>query len=135
MNNTFTKELASWIAGLIDSAKNDEHFDVAWFKRTEESTVSIIGGWLGGNYVGVNDDLFCTSKSNPDQIMCVKIIINRGPYAYADFETLNMPIDPKGEVEDICIMLEWNDDPEALANFFANEWASITEAYELGVYY
>lgn len=135
MNKNFTtKDLACWIAGLQESAKKDEQFLVDWFKPTENSPIAIIGGWQGGNYPDVNDDLFCTSKSSPEHIMCVKIIVNKGPYAYADFEVLDMPVDMAGEVDDTCLMLEWDDKPELIANFFMTEWERISEAYELGVY-
>jgi hypothetical protein len=135
MNTSFTtKELAMWIAGLQVSAEKDEQFLVDWFPSTKDSPVSIIGGWQGGNYPGVNADLFCTSKKNPDQIMCIKIIINKGPYAYADFECLDMPIDTSGEVDNTCLMLEWDDDPERVATFFWGEWLRMSEAYECGEY-
>ena len=132
MNKTFTKaELATWIAGLMVSAEDDEHFDVAWFKPTQKFPYAIVGGWLGGYYPGVNDDLFCTSKSEPTYSMCVKICINNGPYAYADFETLDMPTDESGEVDNNCITLEWDDNPEMVAEFFMAEWERITEQFEV----
>ena len=135
MNTNFTiNELATWIGGLQDSAKNDESFSVAWFKPTENSPISIVGGWLGGNYPGVNADLFCESKSNPGYIMSVKIIENKGPYAYADFEILDMPIEVNDEVDDTCQMLEWEDDPEAIATFFLGEWQRMMETWECGGY-
>lgn len=135
MNNTFNiKELAGWIAGLIESAKNDEQFLVNWFKPTENSPISVVGGWLGGNYPGVNADLFCESKSNPGHIMSVKIIQNEGPYAYTDYEMLSMPTEVTGEVDDTCQMLEWNDDPEQIATFFWGEWQRMQETFECGGY-
>ena len=135
MNTNFTiRELATWIAGLIDSAKKDEQFLVNWFKPTEDSPISIVGGWLGGNYPGVNSDLFCESKSSPGFIMSVKIIQNEGPYAYTDFEMLSMPTEVNGEVDDTCQMLEWEDDPEAIATFFWGEWQRVQETWECGGY-
>jgi hypothetical protein len=135
MNTNFTiRELATWITGLIDSAKKDEQFLVNWFKPTEDSTISIVGGWLGGNYPGVNADLFCESKSSPGYIMSVKIILNEGPYAYTDYEMLSMPTEVNGEVDDTCQMLEWNDDPEQIATFFWGEWQRMQETCECGGY-
>lgn len=122
MNNTFTKEaLAGWINGLIQAAKEDEQFSVSWFIPTKETPFSIVGGWMDG-FAPDESNLFCQSKSNPTWAMCVKIVVNEGPYAYCDFETLDMPIDDHGEVEDTCIALEWEDDTIAAAEFFAHEW-------------
>jgi hypothetical protein len=127
MNKTFTKEqLTSWIAGLQEAAKNDEQFLVDWFKRTKESPFSIVGGWQDG-FASKEADLFCQSKSNPTYCMCVKIIVNEGPYAYCDFETLDMPMSEDGEVDDNCIALEWKDDPAKVAEFFMIEWEQLMD--------
>ena len=135
MNTNFTiRELAGWIASLIDYAKKDEQFLVSRFKPTENSPISIVGGWLGGNYPGVNADLFCESKSSHGFIMSVKIIQNEGPYAYTDFEMLSMPTEVNGEVDDTCQMLEWEDDPEQIATFFWGEWRRMMETWECGGY-
>lgn len=127
MNKTFTKEqLTSWIAGLQEAAKNDEQFLVDWFKRTKESPFSIVGGWMDG-FAPKEADLFCQSKSSPTFCMCVKIIVNEGPYAYCDFETLDMPMSEDGEVDDNCIALEWKDDPAKVAEFFMIEWEQLMD--------
>jgi hypothetical protein len=127
MNKTFTKEqLTRWIAGLQEAAKNDEQFLVDWFKRTKESPFSIVGGWQDG-FNPKEADLFCQSKSNPTYCMCIKIIVNEGPYAYCDFETLDMPMSEDGEVDDNCIALEWKDDPAKVAEFFMIEWEQLME--------
>ena len=127
MNNTFTKEqLTSWIADLQEAAKNDERFLVDRFKRTKESPFSIVGGWMDG-FAPKEADLFCQSKSEPTYCMCVKIIVNEGPYAYCDFETLNMPMSEDGEVDDNCIALEWKDDPAKVAEFFMIEWEQLMD--------
>jgi hypothetical protein len=127
MNKTFTKEqLTSWIAALQEAAKNDEQFLVDWFKRTKESPFSIIGGWQDG-FAPNEADLFCQSKSNPTYAMCIKICVNEGPYAYCDFETLDMPMSEDGEVDDNCIALEWDDDPAKVAEFFMIEWEQLMD--------
>ena len=75
--------------------------------------------------------MLCVSKSNPEYAMCVKIIVNEGPYAYCDFEILNMPVDADGEVHDTCIALEYEDDLAGLATFFAVEMETlIQDLYE-----
>jgi hypothetical protein len=128
MNKTFTKEqLTSWIAGLQEAAKNDEQFLVDWFKRTKDEPFSIVGGWLGG-FAPSEADLFCQSKSDPTYCMCIKIIVNEGPYAYCDFETLNMPMTEDGEVDDNCFALEWKDDPAKVAEFFMIEWEQLMDS-------
>ena len=127
MNNTFTKEeLAMWIAGLMVSAENDQQFLVSWFKPTQHSKFSIVGGWANG-FSPREADLFCQSKSEPTFAMCIKIIENNGPYAYCDFETLDMPVDDRGEVEDTDIALEWKDDPNKVAEFYMMEWERLME--------
>ena len=129
MNKQFTLEsLARWIAFLKESAKKDEQFSIAWFKETKDHPFSIIGGWSEG-FSEDQSDLFCLSKSNPKYAMCVKIAINEGPYAYTDFEIMNMPCDEEGEVDNTCIPLEWDDNPEYVAQFFMAEWERIMETY------
>lgn len=132
MNKTFTKEqLTNWIAALQEAAKNDEQFLVDWFRRTKESTFSIVGGWLESGFAEADRDIFCISKSNPKYVMALKIVVNDGPYAYCDFETLNMPMDINNpdEVDNTLFILEWEDDPATLAEFFCGEWERITEDY------
>jgi hypothetical protein len=127
MNKTFTKEqLTSWVAGLQEAAKNDEQFLVDWFKRTKDSPFSIVGGWMDG-FNPKEVDLFCQSKSEPTYCMCIKICVNEGPYAYCDFETLDMPMTEDGEVDDNCIALEWKDDPAKVAEFFMIEWEQLMD--------
>ena len=117
MNTTFTKEaLATWIAGLIDAAKEDEQFDVAWFAPTKNTRFSIIGGWVDG-YNSNYADLFCMSKSNPTKAMCVDVVDNE--------DTL---ITIEEEVEPTHIILEWDDSPDAAAEFFMHEWERLMEA-------
>lgn len=127
MNKTFTKAaLAGWIKGLKQAAKEDEQFSVSWFIPTKDSSFSIVGGWLEG-FDPSQADLFCQSKSNPTYCMCIKIIVNEGPYAYCDFETLNMPMFEDGEVDDNCFALEWDENPEAIAGFFMTEWERLMD--------
>ena len=127
MNKTFTKEqLAAWIQIIKEMAEADERFTVCWFNPTKEAPFSIVGGWQDG-FNPKEADLFCQSKSNPTYCMCIKIIVNEGPYAYCDFETLNMPMSEDGEVDDNCIALEWEDDPEKVAEFFMIEWEQLMD--------
>lgn len=128
MNKDTIKKLAEWIEELKEAARNDESFSIAWFKPTENNPFSIIGGWMEGfseNYSG----LLCISKSNPQYAMCVKIAVNEGPYAYTDFEIMNMPVAADGEVDDTCIALEYDDDTESLAQFLLMELERITKEY------
>ena len=114
------EDLVTWLQGLIDAAKNDESFSVAWFKPTKNDPYSIVGGWMSG----FTDSVYfvpCVSKSNPDYAMCVKVIVNEGPYAYCDFETLDMPLNPNGDVHDTCIVLEYDDDLLGLAQYYLKE--------------
>lgn len=129
MNTTFTKEaLATWIDGLMQAAREDEQFSIAWFVPTQNSPVSIVGGWMDG-FAPKEADLFCQSRSNPTYAMCIKVCENNGPYAYTDFELMDMPLDESGEVEDNCIALEWEDDPTSIAEFYMIEWERLMEKY------
>jgi hypothetical protein len=129
MNTTFTKEaLATWIDGLMQAAREDEQFSIAWFVPTQNSPVSIVGGWMDG-FAPKEADLFCQSRSNPTYAMCIKVCENHGPYAYTDFELMDMPLDESGEVEDNCIALEWEDDPTSIAEFYMIEWERLMEKY------
>ena len=121
MNTNITvKALSALLTSLQTAAKEDEQFSVSWFLPTKEAPFSIVGGWMRG-FSEDYSDLLCISKSNPEYAMCVKIIKNEGPYAYCDFEVLNMPLDANGEVNDTCIALEYGDDTEAMAEFFLLE--------------
>ena len=130
-NRTETlKNLASWIRDLKEAAKDDYSFSIAWFVPTTNSPFSIIGGWMDG-FDPEYSDIFCISKSNPKYVMAVKIAINDGPYAYTDFEIMNMPYDPEtGDVDNTCIPLEWDDNPDCAAEFFLGEWERIMETYK-----
>lgn len=129
MNNKLLKSLTEWLTSLKEAAKKDEQFSIAWFEPTKDSPFCIIGGWLDG-FSKDYSDLICISKSNPTYVMCVKIAINDGPYAYTDFEIMNMPYDPKtGEVDDVCIALEYDDDVASLAQFLLTELDRINQEH------
>lgn len=129
MNKDTLKNLTDWIEGLKKSAKEDEQFSIAWFKETENKPFSIIGGWMEG-FSEDYSDFICISKGDPSYAMCVKIAVNEGPYAYTDFEIMNMPVNPEtGEVDDTCIALEYDDDSESLAQFLLLELDRITKEY------
>ena len=129
MNTTFTKEtLTCWIFGMMYLAKEDVNFDAHYFTPTEQSKFSIVGGWQSG-FEPSDADLFCLSKSNPGYGMCIKICLNNGECVCADFETLSLPVDRNGEVDDVGIALEWEDDPAKVAEFFMIEWERLMESY------
>ena len=132
MTIKFTKEqLAAWIEDIKEAAKEDTSFSIARFKGTEDESLSIIAGWAErfANNSEV-DDLFCCSKSNPQYVMCIKIAENEGPYAYTDYEIMNMPYDrATEEVDNTEIMLEWDDPADYAAEFFMHEWERLMEAY------
>ena len=125
------KNLAAWIEDLKEAAREDRSFSIAWFGPTVNSPFSIVAGWEKRFANNDFSDLFCTSKSNPEYVMCVKVAINEGPYAYTDFEVMNMPSDPEtGDVDDTCIPLEWDDPAEVAAQFFLMEWERILQEHE-----
>ena len=129
MNTTVNvSTLAKWIKELKKKAKRDEQFLVSWFDETMDKPYSIVGGWDSG-FSDKFEDVFCSSKTDPGYVMCIKVIKNEGPYAYADFEILDMPEDKDGVVDDTCIPLEWDDDPEYAAQFFLGEWERIMKEH------
>lgn len=130
MKTNFTiEQLAAWVRSLIEDAKKDEQFSVAWFEGTKNEPFSIVGGWESG-FSSDYGDLLCISKSNPEYAMCIKIVENNGSYAYADFETLDMPYNREtNEVDDTCVALEFEDNPEETAAFFMMEWERITKEH------
>lgn len=125
MTNKFTKEeLVAWIEDIKEAAKDDTSFSIAWFKGTKDSPFAIIAGWAEcfADNSGV-EDLFCCSKSQPKYCMCIKVAENEGPYAYTDYEIMNMPYDREsGDVDITEIMLEWDDPVDYMADFFIHEW-------------
>jgi hypothetical protein len=127
-NNTIIKNLAAWIEDIKEAAMDDNCFSIAWFKDTENSPFAIIAGWMG-DFSESYSDIFYISKSEPKYAMCVKIAVNDGPYAYTDFEAMDMPVDKFGNVDDTCIVLEQGDDSESLAAFLLCEWERISETY------
>jgi hypothetical protein len=122
--NETLKSCAEWITQLKEAAKEDEGILISWFEPTKDYPFSIVGGWMEG-FSEKYADVFCISKSNPKYAMCVKIAVNEGVTAYTDFELMNMPYDKNGEVDNTCIALEWDDDPEYAAQFFLTEWERI----------
>ncbi len=122
------RELATWIEELKELAEGDSDILISWFKGTKDKPFSIIGGWMSG-FSESYSDLLCISKTNPSFAMCVKIAINDGPYAYTDFEMMNMPFEEDGSVDDTEIALEWEDDAEDLAVFLLGEWERIMKAH------
>lgn len=127
--NITIKNLATWIDELKEAAKDDSCFSIAWFKDTIDSPFSIVAGWQK-MFTEDYSDLFCCSKSEPEYVLCIKIAKNEGPYAYTDFDIMNMPTDKLGNVDDTCIPLEWDDSSEAAAAFFLCEWERIMNEYK-----
>jgi hypothetical protein len=133
MKKTFTiEQLASWIEEIKEAAKDDYSFSIAWFKPTEYEPFSIIAGWQQCYSKPEEvDSSFCSSQSNPTYVMCIKIAENEGPYAYTDYEVMNMPWDREtGDVDDTEIMLEWSDPADYVAAHFMAEWTRLMAAYK-----
>jgi hypothetical protein len=133
MNIKFTKEaLIEWIENIKEAARNDELFSIAWFKGTEKEPISIIAGWAEWfSDESESDNRFCVSKSNPRYIMCIKIAENEGPYLYTDYEVMNMPYNREtDEVDNTEILLEWDDPADYAAEYFMQEYETITKEYD-----
>lgn len=119
------KDLAEWIESLKGWAADDEAISISWFGETTNRPFSIIGGWSEGGWDETMTEV-CLSKVDPCYAMCVKVAINEGPYAYTDFDIMNMPYDEEtGTVDDTCIALNWDDDAESLAEWLFEQWERI----------
>lgn len=94
MKLPFNKQkLVEYLWSLYHGAEADEQFSISWFSPTRDESFAIIGGWQGYfDADTVGEDGYMFSKSEPSYVMCVKIAVNEGPYAYTDYEIMNMPI-------------------------------------------
>ena len=115
------EELIEWIEAIKEAARDDTSFSISWFGPTKDCEYAIIAGWQ--QCCEELDPSFCRSKSNPTYCMCIKVAENEGPYAYTDYEIMNMPYDRETEeVDDTEIMLEWSDPVDYMAAHFMAEW-------------
>lgn len=130
MKKTFTREqLIDWIEDLREAAKDDTSFCIAWFKPTESCPFAIIAGWQELDEPD-GEDSFCRSKSHPKYVMAIKIAENHGPYAYTDYEVMDMPwARESGDVDDTEVFLEWTDSVDYLADHIEADWIRVTEEH------
>lgn len=130
MEKPFTKEqLIDWIENIRKAAKDDESFSIAWFKPTKNCPFAIIAGWQELDEPD-GEDSFCRSKSQPEYVMSIKVAENDGPYAYTDYEIMNMPWDSEsGDVDDTEVFLEWDDPVDYMADHFMAEWSRVMTRY------
>lgn len=123
------EKLAAWIEDIMEAARDDTSFSIAWFPDTEDKPFSIIAGWERLFPDSDFSKSFCCSKSHPEYVMCIKIAKNEDKTWYLDFDSMNMPTDKFGNVDDTCVPLEWDDYAEAAAEFFMREWERIMNEY------
>ena len=121
-------ELVTFLSSLITDAKNDEKFSIAWFNPTKGLPFAIIGGWQDGFDPDITDGLF-HSASSPTYVMCVKIAVNEGPYAYTDFEIMNMPCREGEDVYDSEWILLDCTDLDQLAEDIITDYEYICKEY------
>ena len=122
-------EVTDWVDNLRKIA--DEDKDIAYsIYRPDlcKGEFAIVGGWMEG-FNEEQSDLLYISESNPKYAMCIKVVVDDGPWAFAEFETLNMPVTEDGEVDDTCIAIERDDDSESVALFYLNEIDRISKTY------
>lgn len=120
------RRLEEWIKMLMRQADNKNEFPVAWFTLTEEAEVpyQLVAGWT---------DLFCEAENEllftiGTKALSIKVIPNYN-FRGHDFESVSMPIDNKGIREEICMVLERDEDVSGLALFFLNEIDRLTQEY------
>lgn len=124
-----TKEaLIPFLASLIVDAKNDTQFSISWFNPTKDLPFSIVGGWQGG-FDPEDTDCLLPSKSSPTYAMCVKIVVNEGPYAYTDYEIMNMPWREGEDVYDVEWILTPDVDLDQLAEVMIREYEYVCKEY------
>ena len=121
--------VTDWVDNLRKLAEQDEAIAYSIHKTGLcDDKFVIVGGWVDG-FNADQSDLLYISKADPTYAMCIKIVVNDGPWAYADFETLNMPVGEDSEVYDTCIALERDDTSEAVALFYLNELENIIKEF------
>ena len=122
-------KLSTWIDELREAADRDEDLSYSVYNSTvENEPFVIVGGWSRGFSEDFSDVLY-VSKSNPAFAMCIKIAINDGPYAYTDYDLMDMPVDDTYEVEDTNIALEREDVSAAIAEFYLRELERMLEEH------
>ena len=122
-------EATDWVEELRKKAEADEDFAYSIYRPEFcKGKFAIVGGWMQG-FNKYHTDLLYISESNTEYAMCIKIVVDDGPWAFAEFETLNMPIDEDGEVDDTCLALERDDTSESVALFYLNEIDRISKTY------
>ncbi len=131
MEKTFTRgELIDWIESIKEAARDDNCFSIAWFKPTENFPFAIIAGWQEYDEPTDEEDTFCRSKSQPKYVMCIKVAENEGPYAYTDYEIMNMPWDREsGDVDITEVPLSWDDPVDYMADHFRAEWLRVMKEH------
>jgi hypothetical protein len=119
--NTDLSKLTTWLDGVRAAAERNENTAYSIFRGSVgKEPLAIACGWASG-FSNDYADLLYVNKTNAYKAMCIKIIINDGTYGYTDFDTLNMPVDRFGNLEDTCVALEKEDDSEAVALFYLTE--------------
>lgn len=122
-------EVTDWVNNLRDIAERDESIAYSIYRPDFcRGEFAIVGGWMEG-FGAEQADFLYISESDPRYAMCIKVVVDDGPWAFAEFETLNMPIGEDGEVDDTCIALERDDDSESIALFYLNEIDRISKIY------
>lgn len=133
MKTITTENLATWIGDVINnSAKNDEDISIIWFGPTVTKKYCIVAGWqkMFNEEQSVRlSGTLCISKSRPEYVMCIKVAETPEAGSSNDFESMVMPNDLDGEIDNTCIPLEWEDMPECLAEFFIMEWERIMKEH------
>lgn len=135
MERTFTKEqLVGWVKNCLSLAVDDKNPGTSAFPGTIAADFSIVAGWQPGfdpEYM----DVFACSKADPTKVMCIKIVKNPGfksvtQFAFRDFGLFELPTDT-GLEDNTCVPLEWDDNPEVVADFYLHEWERITARQEV----
>lgn len=120
------RRLEEWIKMLMGKADKKEYFPVEWFTLTEEAEVpyQLVAGWADGFCEAENDFLFIIGT----KALSIKVIPNYN-FRGHNFESVSMPIDKNGVREEICMILERDEDVSGLALFFLNEIDRLTQEY------
>lgn len=115
-----------WIKMLMKQADNKNEFPVAWFTLTDEADIpyQLVAGWTDGFCEVENEFLFILNN----KALSIKVIPNYN-FKGHDFESVSMPIDKSGVREEICMILERDEDVSGLALFFLNEIDRLTQEY------
>ena len=128
-------ELIKWLKAIHYQGMADSSMSIAFFNGTKDEQFIIIAGWTDG-YDTDTSDGYLHSVSTPEYCMNVKIAINpeynSDKWVIADFDQMNMPWFPSGDVFDTDIVLMVDTNFEEIADWLIRDYNDVVQAHADG---